>query len=74
MGEIQQYREIIRMLRKLIEAAEPHERPAIRIMIRNRSIRLALLLLQKELESAIGGPFDSIASQKLDAVDVLLRD
>ncbi|BBO81190.1 hypothetical protein DSCO28_17560 [Desulfosarcina ovata subsp. sediminis] len=39
-----------------------------------KAIKLALLMLQRRLESGVDGPFDPVISRKLDAISVLLND
>ncbi len=74
MDEIKQCRTIISQLRQLIPFIKPHERPEIQALIRKRTIRLVLLMLQKDLEAAVDGSFDPVISRKLEAAGVLLLD
>ena len=74
MNEIQTNRVIIRQLKDVRSIVEEHERPKIQAMIERRQFRQAFLLYEKRLESSLNGPFDHIASRKLDAIRVLIDD
>lgn len=74
MTIFEQQLKVVRLLRAVLPFAESHERPGIRAMLRRHQIRLALMALRSQLESAVDGPFDKRVSRKLDAIEVLLNE